>query len=217
MYKYWIKYQKGEEVRFISHLDLLRALERTSRRAGIPIAYSQGYNPHPKLSFATPLSVGIVSYGDYLEIELTENLEIDEIIKKMNDNLPLGIKFLDGKKLTKKVPTLGALVEATEYKVVVKSSGLKEKIEEILKNESIYIERRSKKGIKMVDILPLILKLEYKDDVLSMLLTTSSTANVKPKEVLSLLNINNPNVDKIETYCSKGDKLVTPLQWLDLV
>ncbi|SES66137.1 TIGR03936 family radical SAM-associated protein [Anaerobranca gottschalkii] len=215
MYKYWIKYQKGEEVRFISHLDLLRAFERTSRRAGVPIAYSQGYNPHPKLSFATPLSVGIVSYGDYLEIELTKDLETDEIINKMNANLPQGIKLLDGKKLTKKVPTLGALVEAAEYKVKVKSLELEGKIKELLNSENIYIQRTSKKGIKMVDILPLILKLEYKDDVLSMLLTTSSTANVKPKEVLSILNIDNPNIDKIETYCSKGDKLVTPLQWLN--
>lgn len=221
MYKVWIKYQKTEPARFISHLDLLRALERAIRRANIPIAYSQGFNPHPKLSFATPLSVGIISHGDYLELEMVEELMPSIIIRSINDNLPQGIKFIEGKNIEKKVPTLGAIVEATLYEVNVSNfigDTLQDKIKKLLAKPEILIQRKSKKGMKTVDILPLIRKLELNNDKkLSMLLTTNSTENAKPKEILTLLSIDNPNVDKVETYCnSSTNNLVTPLQWLEL-
>ena len=221
MYKYWVKYEKTEPARFISHLDLLRALDRSIRRAEVPIAYSQGFNPHPKLSFATALSVGIVSHGDYLELELVEDLDSQAIIERINETLPKGIRFLDAKKVEKKVPTLGAIVEATLYQVVLNESNkdnLDEKITKLLNQEEILVQRKSKKGMKTVDILPLIRSLSLEqDDKLAMLLTTNNSANAKPKEILSLLSIENPNIDKVETYCnSSTNKLITPLQWLEL-
>lgn len=221
MYKYWVKYEKTEPARFISHLDLLRALDRAIRRADIPIAYSQGFNPHPKLSFATPLSVGIISHGDYLELELTEELSPESIINRMNATLPQGIQFLESKMIEKRVPTLGALVEATSYKVEVfnfNKDMLDSKITNLLGQKQILVERKSKKGMKTVDILPLIRSLKFEQDgTLTMLLTTNSTGNAKPKEVLALLDIENPNIDKVETFCnSSTNRLVTPLQWLDL-
>ena len=215
MFKYWVKYTKGEKARFISHLDLLRAMDRAMRRAGIPIAYSQGFNPHPKLSFATPLSVGIVSYGDYLEMELTEELSTEEIINKMNQKLPVGIEILGIKKLDGKKPTLGAIVEAATYKVEINNE-LEQKIKETLDKKEIIIERTNKKGTKSVDIRPLIYKLYSKDNGLYMLLATSSSANVKPKEILNIFSIDNPNIDKQETYCGdENNGFITPLEWLE--
>lgn len=221
MYKYWVKYEKTEPARFISHLDLLRALDRAIRRADIPIAYSQGFNPHPKLSFATPLSVGIISHGDYLELELTEKLSPETIINRINATLPQGIQFLELKMIEKRVPTLGSLVEATSYNVEVNNFNkdiLDKKITNLLEQNEILIERKSKKGMKTVDILPLICSLKLEQDgTLTMLLTTNNTANAKPKEILALLGIENPNIDKVETFCkSSTNELVTPLQWLEL-
>jgi radical SAM-linked protein len=65
-----IKYTKEERVKYISHLDFLRLVQRAIRRADIPVAYSQGFNPHPRLSFASALAVGVTSEGEYLDIYL---------------------------------------------------------------------------------------------------------------------------------------------------
>lgn len=214
MHKYWLKYAKGENVRFISHLDLLRAMDRAIRRAEIPIAYSQGFNPHPKLSFATPLSVGVVSHGDYLEMELTEELEPQDIMETMNPKLPEGIEILEMEKLDGRKPTLGAIVAATLYKVEIKDD-LNNQIQELLNEKELMIERTNKKGTKIIDIRPLIYNIYTKDNCIYMLLATSSSANVKPKEVLNLLSIDNPNIDKEETFCrDENEKFITPLEWL---
>ncbi len=220
MHKYWVKYEKVEEARFISHLDLLRALDRSIRRAGIPIAYSQGFNPHPKLSFATPLSVGIISHGDYLEMELNSPMGCEEIKESINPKLPLGIRFLEVKEITKKVPNLGAIVAATLFKVNLVNLNeldVSQRVQELLSKDQLIIERTTKKGKRQVDIIPLIYQLKVENDFLHMLLETSSSANVKPKELLNYLQINNPNIDKIETYCRDNkNNFITPLEYLDI-
>ena len=79
-----IKFSKGEEVKYISHLDLQRAFQRALRRAEIDIAYSKGFNPHPKVSFATALSVGMTSDGEYVDVELNNWQNGKELTKKLN-------------------------------------------------------------------------------------------------------------------------------------
>ena len=84
---------KGEEVRFISHLDLARTIERAVRRARLPIAYSQGFSPRAKIAFGSALAVGVTSSGEYVDMELTSDIGPDDFLKILNENLPVGIRF----------------------------------------------------------------------------------------------------------------------------
>ena len=92
-----IKFIRGEEVKFISHLDLMKVFERASRRANIPIAYSQGFNPHAHLIFGLPLSVGVTSQAEYADIELTEELDPENFMLGLNKQLPKGLIIVAAK------------------------------------------------------------------------------------------------------------------------
>ena len=82
--RYVIKFTKGENIKFIGHLDLMRTIQRIIKRSGLPVEYSKGFNPHMSLSIAQPLSVGVYSDGEYLDLVLTESLGVGEVIEKLN-------------------------------------------------------------------------------------------------------------------------------------
>ena len=93
MSKIKLKYKKGEAVRFIGHLDLVRVFYRAVRRAGLPMAYSKGFNPHPKISFGPALKLGQISDNEFLTLHLEEDLPPEEIRKRLNAVLPTGLSL----------------------------------------------------------------------------------------------------------------------------
>ena len=86
--RYLIKFTKEPNIKFISHLDVLRTIQRNIRRADLPIEYSQGFNPHMATSIAQPLSVGVYSSGEYMDMVLTREMNEEEIIKRLNETAP---------------------------------------------------------------------------------------------------------------------------------
>lgn len=95
MLKIKVKYTKGEEIKFISHRDLMRLFQRAIRRAEIPIAYSQGFNPHMKISWGQALKVGQASNNEYAVLQLEQQIKPHELQKKLNQQLPKGVEILD--------------------------------------------------------------------------------------------------------------------------
>ena len=89
---YRFKFSKGEGVKFIGHLDVLKAFQRALKRADLPIAYSQGFNPHQLISFASPLSLGYTSEGEYGDFKLTEFVKSEIVMEKLNNALPNDMK-----------------------------------------------------------------------------------------------------------------------------
>lgn len=87
--RYLIKFTKGDDIKFISHLDLMRTIQRVIRRSRINIEYSKGFNPHMALGIAQPLSVGVSSEGDYLDINLEEDMKEIDVKNILNENLSL--------------------------------------------------------------------------------------------------------------------------------
>ena len=83
-YIYRVKFTKGEEVKFIGHLDIMRLFQRAIKRAKLPVAYSQGFNPHQLLSFASPLTLGATSEGEYGDIEMAEKIEPYIVMQELN-------------------------------------------------------------------------------------------------------------------------------------
>jgi radical SAM-linked protein len=90
-----VKYTKGEEIKFIGHRDLMRAFQRSVRRAGLPIAYSQGFNPHMKISWGNALKVGATSEGEFAELQIDGWIRPQELLEKLNRELPKGLEILE--------------------------------------------------------------------------------------------------------------------------
>jgi len=90
-----IKFTKGEEVKFISHRDLMRTFQRAIRRAGLPILYSQGFNPHMKISWGNALKVGVVSLGEYAQLQIDGWIRPHEAMAKLNAVLPKGLEIIE--------------------------------------------------------------------------------------------------------------------------
>jgi radical SAM-linked protein len=95
MFKINVKFRKGEEVKFISHRDLIRAFTRAIRRAGLPIAYSQGFNPHMKISWGNALKVGATSEGEIAVLQFERWVKPQEVIDKLGPQMPRGLEIIE--------------------------------------------------------------------------------------------------------------------------
>ena len=100
---------------YISHLDLQQLLQRAFRRAEIDLVHSQGFNPHPKISYGNALALGTESQGEYVDVEIVEDLSVEEYLNRMNEQLPEGIKFIEAKEIDKQETSLASVIEYGEY------------------------------------------------------------------------------------------------------
>ncbi|QJW48303.1 DUF2344 domain-containing protein [bacterium BFN5] len=187
---------KGEEIRYISHLDYARVIERAIRRANLPVAYSEGFNPHMKISFASALAVGVTSDAEYLDIELNQAVAAAEVQERLAAQLPAGLKLKKAKYVDQKTPALMAVVNLAQYKVIVPSGSDFAMVEQAVAefNQALEVRyiRESPKGRKEIDVKDYVeqdIAVEQKDGlvVLSMTIKITPTGSVKPGEVLKAL------------------------------
>lgn len=155
-------FHKGEALRFTSHLDIQRLVQRAMRRAELPLRYSQGFNPHPLLSFASALSVGYTSDAEWLDIQLEQRTPADEFSSRVNAALPEGLRIIRALELDESMPALTALLQKATYKVSLMpeapctAAQLQAGIDALL-SKPIMVEKRTKSGNKMVDLRPMVL------------------------------------------------------------
>jgi radical SAM-linked protein len=182
MNDYYLTYKRGDSIKYVSHLDFVRVFGRAFRRAELPIAYSEGFNPHPLLTFALPLSVGYTSECELMEFVMEKEMETEEIKEKLQKAMPIGIEITEvckGKTRMKKLDN--ALY-------VVKAENLPDDLSEFLSLDSILIEKKTKSGIKEADIRADIKNITLKDGCLEMLLSAGSRSNLKPEVVINAMN-----------------------------
>jgi radical SAM-linked protein len=189
-----IAFTKGEEIKYISHLDLMRLWERALRRARVPLAYSRGFNPRPKIAFAAPLPVGFTSRGEVMDVVLERRMSPYKFAKGLASHLPPGIELLSVEEVYPKLPSLQSQVRSAEYRVTVSWDGSQEEVEgrlhELLTAESLLRQRRGKD----YDLRPLIeaLWVERKGAdgwVLGMRLRAGDQGTGRPDEVLDALGL----------------------------
>ena len=156
-------YHKLDSVRFVSHLDVLRALQRAFRRAKLPLKYSEGFNPHPEMSFVTALSTGMTSDAEWFEVELEQEMDPLAFQLRVNGVLPKGFYLSDAQPVPAGLKTLTNYVRGAEYRITmefdepVEETVFRETLDSMLTGE-IIVNKRTKSGIKPVDIRPQILK-----------------------------------------------------------
>ncbi|GFN22588.1 TIGR03936 family radical SAM-associated protein [Thermanaeromonas sp. C210] len=187
-----IKFAKRGEGRFLSQLEVMRAFQRAARRADLPLALSQGFNPHPRISFGPALAVGLESEAEYLDLELAEPMEAREVLKALAGQLPLGLEVLTIRALSPGEPTLGEAVRCAAYRVEVEGlppGELRQRLDALLAQEKAIICRRTKEGPRQVDIRPGIYRVDLEGPhTLDMLLACGPQGTVRPEEVVMALD-----------------------------
>ena len=226
--RYLTKFTKEENIKFISHLDVLKTIQKNIRRAGLPIEYSQGFNPHMNTSIAQPLSVGVYSNGEYMDMVLTTEMNENEIVDKLNETAPSGIKYLSAlaipyKEGEKKVPQAMALIDAARYTIKVKYSdvsNLEEEVNKLLEVKEWNTVKKSKKGEKEVNIRPLVKEFSFwvKDEflILNVVISTGSREHLSADLLVSYIQEKTSsalldsfvNIKREEMYFYKGNKLL---------
>lgn len=187
MSKYRFCYSEGDEVKFISHLDFLRTMVRTFRRANLPVKYSEGFNPHMVMTIGLPLSVGTTTVCDCLEAELTEDIDIPSAIESINAVCPRGIKILGIKKAEGLTPL--HLIDSALYSASFTTDKTVD-ISKYIAAPCVMIEKKSKRKINEVNIKDFIRSIELlspegTSHLVTMHINAGNTSNLKPELVLS--------------------------------
>jgi radical SAM-linked protein len=185
-----ITFGKQGALRYTGHLDLHKLWERAARRAELPLAYSQGFHPQPKMNMAAALPLGFSSRCEVLDLKLEHDIPLDSLATRLNRTLPSGIQVLNVEQVDERAPALQTQVAAAEYEVTlteaVDGSELKRKVASVIESASLPRERRN----KTYDLRPLIEVLDLlPDDKIFMRLTAREGATGRPEEVLDALGI----------------------------
>ncbi len=185
-----ITFSKQGALRYTGHLDLHKLWERAARRAELPLAYSQGFHPQPKMNIAAALPLGFSSRCEVLDMRLEHDIALDGLQEKLQQTLPTGIRVFAIESVDDRAPALQTQVESAEYEATlteaVDGSELKRRIDSVMESESIIRERRG----KTYDLRPLIEELKpLSNDKIFMRLTAKEGATGRPEEVLDVLGI----------------------------
>lgn len=226
-----LKFKKEGDMIYISHLDLQRLLQRACRRAEVNVSHSQGFNPHPKMSYGNALALGTESQGEYVDIEIEDDYTPEEVLNRLNETLPEGIEFIKGQEITPKTPSLASTIEYGEYIFNIEldkplsKEYVKGKLLDFMSREEIMITKKNKKG-KMVesDIRPMIktfdiLSLEDSCITLEAIIATGSKANLNTNifipKVLEMLELDIDPLDvdilRRDLYVVEDGQLVSPM------
>jgi len=193
------RFAKGDAVKYISHLDLMRALERGMRRARLPLGYSEGFNPRPRVSYASALSVGHTSDAELMAIALSEPMDPTEVRHALNAALPEGLEVLQAWTTPphKSKTSLGE-IDTAEYTVAIEGPlediDLEQRAAEFMAQDRAWITRVRDKGAKDMDLRPLVgavtvARADARGAELRLKLRTGSAGGARAEEVLAELGI----------------------------
>jgi radical SAM-linked protein len=235
--RFRIVFEKGPGMRFTSHLDLMRTWERTLRRSGLPLAFSQGHHPHLKMSFGPPLSLGFRSRAEVFDLEFSEPPAVN-LAERLNAVLPPGISVLAFRPILFKTPSLMSQLEGASYRVRFTRPFLDEagiapaqlrrelegRVTELLGREHAIVRRHSEGQTREFDARPSIVALEVSDEeqaaVLGAHLRFAARAQVRPDELVSLMIPNaDPrtlDVERAMLWAVSGGQRLDPLDLLSV-
>ena len=158
------QFKKIDGARYISHLDLQRAVQRALRRSGLPVKFTEGFSPHQVLSFASALSLGFTSLGEVMDVAMTEPVTPEAFEQAMGKQMPPSLALVSAAAVEDNYPGLMALVQSADYRVTAKlkecweKEGLQARLAEIL-SQPVLAEKKTKAGIKEFAVNDQVLKL----------------------------------------------------------
>jgi len=160
-----VTYATGESVKYVGHLDFARAWERALRRARLPLAYTQGFNPQPRIQFAAALPVGFTAQAELVDVFLNEEVDPGEFVARLAAAMPAGIRPLSAVPVARQEPSLQSALRAAEYTVEVETgedgAAFEARLVSFLQRASAPRERRRGKQVVAYDLRPLVLDARY--------------------------------------------------------
>lgn len=213
-----IKLRKGESVKYISHLDLVRAFERALRRARIPVTYSAGFNPRPRMSFGSAVGVGVTSDDEKIVLELASPEDAGVIRQRLNRQLPAGIEALSMETVPigEKSPLAG--LNASEFRIAaacppeLHSSTVANQVDELLAADQVEVVRKRGAETREVDIRPYILGIDVTECSggkleLAVRLKSGDSGGARPQDFAQALRNRLPGLDVERIHRTRQYKL----------
>lgn len=187
-----IKYAKTGALRYIGHLDVMRYFQKAIRRAGLDVAYSQGYSPHQLITFAAPLGIGITSEGEYFDAEMHSVTTGSDMVERLNQVMVSGMEVKDIVVLKEGAKTAMAVVAGSDYWIRIREGYVDAlsffaQAEAFFAQTEIPVVKASKTREVELDIKPFIYDWRVEDNQLYLLLSTGSVDNIKPELVLEAM------------------------------
>lgn len=185
-----VKFAKEGAMKFIGHLDIMRYFQKAIKRAGIDVAYSEGFSPHMIMSFAAPLGVGVTSTAEYFDMEINTPISGKEAVKRLNEVMVEGMEVKSFRKIPDgKANAAMALVAAADYYVEFREgmepeTDWKNKVDDFIGQSEILIVKKTKKNEKEVDIKPYIYDMHLEENRIFLKLAAGSVKNTKPELVM---------------------------------
>ncbi len=191
-----ITFGKSGSLRYTSNLDMAKVWERVLRRAELPLLYTRGFNTRPRISLAMPLPLGISSECEILDISLRERMDFcaANLSERLLAVSPAGLSIVDIKEVDPRSSTMQSLILSAEYRIhfhdALERADLQRKLDDLLAQESIIVERRRRRKRSVMDVRPLILSLEIDDNAdLLAHLSVGDRGNLRPDHLLELLEL----------------------------
>lgn len=203
------KFTKLGYLKFISHLDLVDLFQRTLFQNKVDVKFSEGFNPHPRMSIAYPLPLGIESNSEYMEIYLNSRIDLKDFLIKMNERLPAGIKIVeamydDDESISNKVKSVVyAFKLLNTFFDKNKNIDIAKELDKINSMDIVEIERKRKKGKRRIFVKEnakdYLKRLELKDDAIYAYIKMSENGSLKPALIFDILNnYTNINMDELD-------------------
>lgn len=190
-----IKFTKSGPLKFIGHLDIMRYFQKAFRRADIDVEYSQGYSPHQIVSFAAPLGVGLTSDGEYMDVQLLSSDTPEIMMNRINAVMAENIQVVNFQVLPEDSKNAMSIVAAADYMVSIKDGydfmdkeSLEDKFSSFYNQETIIINKKTKKSEMEVDIKPLIYCVAFTEEDFNKKLQKTSELEKKPTVAESYTN-----------------------------
>lgn len=219
-----VEYTIGSELRFLSNLDTMHMMERALRRAKIPFALSEGFNPHIRLSMGTVLPVGLWGMKEYFDLELASDLPPSQLGEDLNRVLPEGVKIRQAVVIPADTPSLMKAVNCASYGFVIKSdyAAVDGICQEIWQASSLPVKSRGKKKDVDKDLRKGIYKIDIQtgEGIVDLMIwvATGEPVNVRYDELMDLLNIKGVgsgvvlDVFREGNYIRDNERFYTPME-----
>lgn len=178
-----LRFSKQGQMKFIGHLDMVRYFQKVMRRSEVDVAYSEGFSPHQKMSFAAPLSVGVLSRGEYFDLEVNSTESSKVMLERINAQNAEGVEVLSYKLLPDDAKNAMSVVAGADYKVYTDLFN-QNMLDAFMNQDQIIVLKKTKKSEKEVDIKPLIYNIKLEDDGIFMQVAQGSASNLKPDLVM---------------------------------
>lgn len=223
-----VRFEKKGVLKYIGHLDMMRYFQKAISRAELPIAYSEGFNPHQIMSFGNPLGLGMTSSAEYMDIELLEEVSSLEGINRLNNEMVQGIKILSFRYLPDKAKNAMSATWASSYKIELNDkikeaigdmSDISQSIDEFMSQKECIIIKKTKKSTRDIDILPLIYEFQYRDKYFYIKCSSSSGDNIKPEVIMNEffkylgyefeLDRVNLSIERLDIYTLEDENLIS--------